>query len=86
MDEIRNTDGAARYVGLGRSTLEKMRCTGDGPKFIRLGPRRVGYRQRDLDEWLDSRPQCTSTSEVETTPGPGRPRKRATASSAPEMV
>ena len=86
MDEIRNTDRAATYVGLGRSTLEKMRCTGDGPKFVKLGQRRVGYRQHDLDEWLDTRPQCRSTSEVETTPGPGRPRKRATAPTAPVAV
>ena len=86
MDDIRNTDRAATYVGLGRSTLEKMRCTGDGPKFIRLGSRRVAYRQRDLDEWLDARPRCASTSEVETTPGPGRPRKRAAASIPPAAV
>jgi predicted DNA-binding transcriptional regulator AlpA len=86
MDEIRNTDQAATYVGLGRSTLEKMRCTGDGPKFIRLGPRRVAYRQRDLDEWLDSRPRCTSTSELETRRGPGRPRKRPAAPIPPAAL
>jgi predicted DNA-binding transcriptional regulator AlpA len=86
MSEVLTTEQAAAHLALGRSTLEKWRCTGDGPKFIRLGPRRVGYRQRDLDEWLDSRPRCSSTSEIETTPGPGRPRKPLTASTPSAAV
>ena len=80
MSEIFNTDRAAAYVALGPSTLEKMRCAGTGPKFLRLGARRVGYHKADLDEWVASRPRCTSTSEVETAQrGPGRPPKRTLA-------
>jgi predicted DNA-binding transcriptional regulator AlpA len=79
MSEILTTDEAAAHLALGRSTLEKWRCFGHGPKFIKLGLRRVGYHKVDLDEWIASRPRRASTSEVETTPGPGRPRKRVTA-------
>ena len=61
---ILNTAAAARVVGLGASTLEKLRLLGGGPTFIRLGSRRVGYRRDDLDMWLDTRPRMSSTSEA----------------------
>ena len=44
---------AAEYVGLAASTLEKMRVTGEGPRFLRLGGRAIGYDIKDLDAWLD---------------------------------
>lgn len=50
---------AARFLGLSASTLEKMRCEGRGPRYIKLGGR-VFYRVPDLDAYLDS-------SVVETT-------------------
>ena len=50
---ILRTPGAAEYIGLSRSTLEKKRLSDDGPRFIRLGGKAVGYDVRDLDEWLD---------------------------------
>lgn len=50
---ILRTPEAAQYVGLSPSTLEKLRLTDNGPRFIRLGGRAVGYDVRDLDAWLD---------------------------------
>ena len=35
---------------------------GDGPRFVRLGSRSVGYDIMDLDAWLDAR-KVVSTSE-----------------------
>ena len=65
MSEILTTNQAAAHLALGSSTLEKWRCAGTGPKFLRLGMRRVGYHKADLDEWIASRPRLASTSEVE---------------------
>jgi predicted DNA-binding transcriptional regulator AlpA len=49
-----NVTAAAEYTGLAKSTLNKYRGTGDGPKFIRPGgARRVVYDTTDLDAWLD---------------------------------
>jgi predicted DNA-binding transcriptional regulator AlpA len=80
MTKILNTTQAAEYIGRGPSTVEKWRVKGLGPKFVRVGPRCVGYTPADLDEWIASLPRCTSTSEVETPlRGPGRPRKRVEA-------
>ena len=58
---ILRTPGAAGYVGLSSSTLEKMRLSGDGPQFVRLGGRAIGYDINDLDAWLDERRANTET-------------------------
>jgi len=60
--ELMRPPRAARYVGLSSSTLAKRRLTGDGPKFIRLSARAIGYLQSDLDQWLREK-RCASTSE-----------------------
>jgi len=36
-------------------TSQRWRVTGDGPPFVRLGPRRVAYRVADVEEWLAQR-------------------------------
>lgn len=55
------TKEAATYVGLHYSTLAKMRMTGDGPTFLKLG-RKVVYEQTALDQWMAERAH-SSTSE-----------------------
>ncbi len=45
------TQEAAAYTGLAKSTLEKLRVTGDGAPYIRIG-RVVLYDPDDLDAWL----------------------------------
>ena len=54
-------DMAAEYLGLSVSTLNKWRCYGEGPKFIKMG-RAIRYRLSDLDKYIESR-QSSSTSE-----------------------
>jgi excisionase family DNA binding protein len=57
-----DTHEAARRTGLASSTLRKLRLTGEGPQFMKLG-RAVRYREADLDAWLDER-TVLSTSEI----------------------
>jgi predicted DNA-binding transcriptional regulator AlpA len=45
------TPQAAAFVGLGVSSLEKLRVRGDGPAFLKIG-RRVVYDAGDLEQWL----------------------------------
>lgn len=42
---------AARYVGLSKSTLDKLRMGTDGPAYFKVG-RAVVYSTADLDAWL----------------------------------
>jgi predicted DNA-binding transcriptional regulator AlpA len=53
LSAILRTAAAAEYLGLSTSTLTKMRVRGDGPVFIKLGRRSVGYTLDDLDKWRD---------------------------------
>jgi excisionase family DNA binding protein len=55
------TVDAAAYTGVSRSTLEKLRVFGGGPRYLKLG-RLVRYRQADLEEWLSLR-AVSSTSD-----------------------
>ena len=58
-----NSDEAADFLGLQRTTLEAWRCRGGGPRFVKLG-RAVRYRQADLDGWIESRVRENTVSEV----------------------
>ena len=60
--ELLRTSGAAAKTGLSVSTLNKLRCCGGGPAFLKLG-RAVRYKPVDLKDWLDSR-RVMSTSEI----------------------
>ena len=42
---------AASVVGLAKSTLAKLRCSGLGPTYTKLG-RAVVYARQDLDAWV----------------------------------
>ena len=57
-----DTAAAADYVGLSKSTLEKLRVFGTGPKYLKLN-RAVRYRVSDLEAWLSQR-IVSSTSEA----------------------
>lgn len=64
---MQRTPEAAAYCGSSKSTLEKLRLTGGGPKFLKLG-RRVVYDPDDLDAWLASKKRL-STSGATTKQG-----------------
>src|SRR5829696_125409 len=45
----------ARRYKLSERTVERWRLTGEGPPFVRIGPRRVLYRLVDCEAWLAER-------------------------------
>jgi excisionase family DNA binding protein len=53
---------AADFLRISVRTLERLRVTGTGPIFVKVG-RLVRYPQSSLDSWLASRARH-STSEV----------------------
>jgi excisionase family DNA binding protein len=52
---------AAEELRLSERTLERLRVTGEGPKFIRMG-RSIRYRFADIEAWIVSQ-MVSSTSE-----------------------
>lgn len=51
MDEVFDTPGAARFVGISPSYLCRLRVLGTGPEFHKLG-RRCVYRRSALETYL----------------------------------
>jgi predicted DNA-binding transcriptional regulator AlpA len=49
-----DTRGASDHIGLSVSTLEHLRVSGGGPRYVKLG-RAVRYRLCDLEEFLANR-------------------------------
>ena len=52
---------ASEMLALSERTVERLRVSGLGPKFVRCG-RSIRYRVADLEEWIASR-VVGSTSE-----------------------
>ncbi len=46
---------AACLLSVSLSLLKKWRVQGDGPRFVRLGGRAIGYRRADLSDWIAAR-------------------------------
>ncbi len=56
-----DTRAAASHIGMSKSSLEKLRVYGGGPRYMKLG-HLVRYRPTDLDVWMEER-TISSTSE-----------------------
>jgi hypothetical protein len=54
-----------RGLPVAATTLNKLRCVGGGPRFVRFGGRKVAYPEQALLAWLSGRltPEVASTSE-----------------------
>jgi hypothetical protein len=55
---------AAEYLGLSQAFLDQARCSGTGPKFVRVSRACILYRKADLDSFLAAR-LFTSTAEAD---------------------
>jgi predicted DNA-binding transcriptional regulator AlpA len=61
-----------------RTTL-RWRSDGDGPRYVRVGPRRIAYRRADVDAWLAARTFAHRAEEVTA------PATRAPATEVPSV-
>lgn len=59
-EALLNVRQAAARLGLSKSTLDKMRKAGKGPRFVKSTDRAIRYDRVDLDRWISAR---RSTSE-----------------------
>ena len=57
---LMTTKNVAKRTGISKSTLEKLRLTGNGPVFLKRG-KSVFYTEQDIVNWLQaSRRRSTS--------------------------
>ena len=61
-----NVRQAADFIGISKSSLDKQRLSGKGPRYLRVGSR-ILYRRDDIDAWL-SRFEQSSTAENQRAP------------------
>lgn len=62
-DPAFDTMQCAAYTGLAAAYLEKLRCIGSGPRFLKYGRRAVRYTKQDVDVWMAAH-AIGNTSEV----------------------
>jgi predicted DNA-binding transcriptional regulator AlpA len=65
-----DTLGAAAYTGLSKSTLDKLRVKGGGPRYSKPN-KRVIYEEPDLDEYMEQAKRASTAD-----PGPSLLRRR----------
>ena len=70
MDELLTPKQTADFLNCSTSRLAKLRCHGEGVKFLKDGGK-VLYSKREIMKYLEARSH-ESTSEYDTSPGPGR--------------
>lgn len=78
-EELLTTMEAAVALRVTEGYLAKMRVSGDGPVYVRVGPRLIRYRASDLRAYVEARRE-RSTSEAhhsQPTTTPHRPSTRA---------
>ncbi len=59
-------------------SAQRWRVTGDGPPFVRVGPRRILYRLEDVEHWALERtyPHRAAELAAQREARPARPAKR----------
>jgi hypothetical protein len=45
-------------------TAQRWRVNGEGPPYVRLGPRRIAYRVADVERWLTERTYAHRADEL----------------------
>lgn len=51
-DDLLTPADVEAMTTLTQSTLVRMRRSGEGPRWLRLGRRRIAYRRTDVEAWL----------------------------------
>ncbi len=59
----------ATWLDVGRRTLQRWRHTGEGPPFVRFGPRMVLYPKVPFDAWAAARTFAHRAAELASRPG-----------------
>lgn len=55
VDPLLNEKQLAAWLGISLPSLQRMRSSGCGPRFIQLSQRRIGYRKSAVERWLEAR-------------------------------
>lgn len=54
-DPLLNEKQLAAWLGVSLPSLHRLRSAGNGPPFVQLSARRIGYRRSAVERWLEAR-------------------------------
>ena len=54
---------ATTYLSLSASTLNKLRVSGGGPRYVKLGGK-ILYDVRDLDQWIEDHKRNSTSDQA----------------------
>ena len=63
MNRLLRLKEVVQMVGLSRASIYRLMDSGDFPHAIRVGPRAVRWRLRDIEQWMSERPLTTDKVE-----------------------
>lgn len=63
-DKYLTEDDFSERFHVSARTAQRWRVTGEGPKWVRVGPRRVAYRMSDCEAWAVSRTYPHRAAEI----------------------
>jgi predicted DNA-binding transcriptional regulator AlpA len=71
VDTLLTEQDVSRWLRISLAVLQRLRSSGDGPRFVQLSKRRIAYCKSDVEAWLAAR----TTDRVGGSIGrrPGRP-------------
>ena len=55
LDPVLSEKQLLDWLGIASATASRWRAVGEGPAYVQLGPRRIGYRRSVVERWLVAR-------------------------------
>jgi predicted DNA-binding transcriptional regulator AlpA len=52
LDPVLSEKQILDWLGIASATASRWRAIGEGPAYVQLGPRRIGYRRSVVETWL----------------------------------
>ena len=72
MEKLLSEKEIEETYGLSRRWLQKLRCQGGGPKFLKIGKKKILYRCSDIEIFLKTHERRTTSDKGE--PNNANPR------------
>jgi predicted DNA-binding transcriptional regulator AlpA len=51
-EELMTEEDVAAMLLISHSSMKRLRASGNGPRYIRISPRVVRYKRRDVLDWI----------------------------------
>jgi len=55
LDTLLTEVDVSRWLRVSLAVLQRLRSSGNGPRFVQLSRRRIGYQRDDVEAWLATR-------------------------------